>query len=59
MPQPLPEHPSELAYVHLYSEVLQDELYLVHRALSLPRCHITGYQDSPPSRLLLLRPSAI
>jgi hypothetical protein len=30
----LPEQPSELAYVHLNSEVLNDELYLVHRALS-------------------------
>jgi hypothetical protein len=55
----LPEQPSELAYMHLYSEVLQDELYLVNRALSLPRCHLTGYPNSPPSRPLLLGLSAI
>jgi hypothetical protein len=34
LPQPLPEQPAELAYVHLYSEVLSDETYLVNRALS-------------------------
>jgi len=34
MSRSLPENPQELAYVHLYSSVVEDEIYLVNRVLS-------------------------
>jgi len=60
MRRSLPENPQELAYVHLYSEVLQDDMYLVNRRLSLSRRHIIGYQRIAPLwRPLLLGLPAI